>query len=132
MYKNYRKKPIFSGIDDENLAAYVSSIAEPMLDGSIKLSYPPAWEAQIYLTGMNDGMDIWKRFSQLQLPILIIRGDKSDTFSERTAEIMKKRLPALKIRTIPNATHLVPLEKPCEVANLMIEFYQKSIRDYEL
>ncbi len=131
MYTNYRNKPIFSGINDENLTAYVSSIAEPMMDGSIKLSYPPAWEAQIYLTGMNDGLDIWNCFSQLQFPILIIRGDKSDTFSERTAEILKKRLPALKIRTIANATHLVPLEKPGEVANLMIEFFQKSTRDCE-
>ena len=97
------------------------------MDGSVKLSYPPAWEAQIYLTGMNNGLDIWDRFSQLQPPMLIIRGEKSDTFSEHTAQILKRRLPSLKIQTIANATHLVPLEKPGEVANLMIEFFQNSI-----
>jgi pimeloyl-ACP methyl ester carboxylesterase len=67
-------------------------------------------------------MDIWQRLHNLHVPLLIIRGSESDTFWAITAAKLKRVLPSAQIRTINEATHLVPLEKPESVSQEIISF----------
>jgi len=117
MFLNYRSKPIFRYIDDTNLHHYVEALATQNPDGSLGLCYPPQWEARIYATGILADREIWKNISNIELPILIIRGEFSNTFWTSTARMIKNKLPSATIVTIPGTTHLVPLEKPGLVYN---------------
>ena len=118
MFDNYRKKSIFRRLNDEALQAYVNSLACPGEDGQVRLCYPPAWEARIYLTGERADMQLWRSLPRLRPPLLILRGAESDTFWERTACLVQRKLPTATIQTIPETTHLLPLEAPQTIYEL--------------
>ncbi len=122
MFANYRQKSVFRRMSDEALSAYVDALACPNGDGTLDLCYPPAWESRIYLTGILPDMDIWKRLGDLRIPTLILRGAQTNTFRENTAQLVRRRQSTIQVHTIENASHLVPLERPEEVARLTLDF----------
>jgi pimeloyl-ACP methyl ester carboxylesterase len=122
MFDNYRTKKVFEKISDTVLWDYVNSLAKMNEDGSYHLIYPPEWEAWIYATGSKSDRLIWSNIASLKIRSLIIRGEKSNTFLNSTADRVYKKNPKVKIITIPDAGHLVPLEYPDKVSTLIKEF----------
>ena len=122
MFSNYRNKLVFAKMDDDALMAYCDSLACIQADGSLRLCYSPEWEARIYITGIRADQEIWRNLKYLKPPLLLIRGAESDTFFNRTALLFQGRLSSVQIETIPNATHLVPLEYPELVSTSIREF----------
>lgn len=121
LFHSYRFKPVFRYMSDENLRNYITGIVKPKTNGGYELAYSPEWEAHIYLTGLND-FDLWRGLPALDLPTLIIRGAETDTFMERTARLVKRKNPKIQIQTLANATHILPLERPQEVVEIMKDF----------
>lgn len=120
--KGYRRKSIFRYLSDASLEAYVEGLTRPRPDGQYELVYSPEWEARIYVTGVWRDMDLWRGLPKLQVPMLILRGAETDTFWESTARLVKQKVPSAQVITLPQATHLVPLERPLEVSALIHEF----------
>ncbi len=121
VFRGYRSREVFRYMNDENLKAYISGITRPKADGTFELVYSPEWEAHIYLTGMRD-FDLWRELPKLQIPTLIIRGAETDTFQAKAANLVQKKNPKIKIHTMQKATHILPLEHPQEVAELINDF----------
>jgi len=124
MYENYRRKQVFAGLDDHALRAYVDALAAPQPDGSVTLRYSPEWEARIYLTGILCDPATWRQLPDLRQSVLLVRAANSDTFLTQAARLFLRRAPQAELRTIPNTTHLVPLEKPLIVAEHIRSFIQ--------
>lgn len=122
IFRSYRRRPIFRNFSDENLRAYVEGIVRLREDGKYELVYSPEWEARIYYTGIWRDMDLWRKLQELKVPTMIIRGAESDTFWAQAAERVRRINPQIKIEAVPNAGHLVPLERPQEVARLILDF----------
>jgi pimeloyl-ACP methyl ester carboxylesterase len=122
IFRSYRRRPVFRHFSDENLRAYIDGIVRPRADGRYELVYSPEWEARIYYTGIWRDMDLWRKLRDLQVSAMIIRGMESDTFWAQTAERVRRVNPQVRIEAISNAGHLVPLERPQEVARLILEF----------
>ncbi len=122
MLRGYRKKNIFRYFSDEALEAYVNGITCPVGDGSYELCYPADWEVQIYVTGVWRDMELWRNLPNLTPPLLIVRGAETDTFYESAGKLVEKKLPGAQVASIPQSTHLLPLERPQEVANKIKEF----------
>jgi len=123
MFDNYRKKSIFRRLSDNSLQDYVEALACPNSDGGYELCYKPDWEARIYVTGTRAvDMEFWRGLPSLKPPLLIIRGDKTHTFWRQTARLVKRNLPGAIICSIPDATHLVPLEYPLKVYETIMVF----------
>ncbi|HSQ27212.1 MAG TPA: alpha/beta hydrolase [Anaerolineales bacterium] len=122
MFEHYRAKPVFSRIQDESLLAYTLSLSRITPDGQVELAYSPEWETRIYLTGSLADQDIWRGIRKLSIPTLILRGQETDTFLEHTAHRLKKVAPHIEIKSIPETGHLLPLEKPQAVANIILDF----------
>ena len=122
LLKGYRRKSIFRYMDDASLEAYVEGLTRPRPDGQHELAYSPEWEARIYVTGVWRDMDLWRGLSRLELPLLILRGAETDTFWASTARRVQRKLPSAQVVTLPQATHLVPLERPLAVSALIHEF----------
>jgi len=132
VFRGYRRKNVFRYLSDENLRAYIEGMTRPRAGGGYELVYSPEWEARIYYTGIWRDLDIWRGLKHLRVPTLILRGIQSDTFWERTAAQVRRANPkactersrSIRIETIEAAGHLVPLERPQEVAELILSFVQ--------
>jgi pimeloyl-ACP methyl ester carboxylesterase len=121
VFRGYRSRDVFKHMSNENLRAYIAGIAKPKADGGFELIYSPEWESHIYLTGLRD-FDLWRELPKLQIPTLIIRGAETDTFLENAATLVKTKNPRIQIKTLENSTHILPLEYPEKVHNLMRAF----------
>lgn len=121
VFRGYRTRPIFRHLSDESLRAYIAGIIKPSANGRHELVYSPEWEAQIYRTGLHD-FDIWRSLPKLETPTLILRGAETDTFLENAARLVKKKQPKVRIEALEKSTHLLPLERPKEVFDIMQSF----------
>ncbi|MCK4490271.1 MAG: alpha/beta hydrolase [Anaerolineales bacterium] len=126
MFTNYRSKQIFKGLSDPVLRDYVAGLVSDNPDGTVNLKYSPAWEARIYETsGLADAY-VWRNLPKVSCPVLVLRGENSETLKPRVIRRMTKKLPDGQAYTQPEAGHLFPLELPDRAASLTVE-YLKSI-----
>ena len=121
VFRGYRSRNIFRYMSDENLKIFIQGITQPKVDGGYELVYPPEWEAQIYRTGMHD-FDILRDLPKLEVPTLFIRGMETDTFLENAAKLVKRKQPQVRIEALNKSTHILPLERPQEVFEIMQSF----------
>lgn len=126
IFRSYRSRNVFKYMSDENLRIYIEGITVQGPDDGYELVYSPEWEAHIYLTGLRD-FDLWRDLPNLKVPTLIIRGAETDTFLERNANLVKKKNKKIKIVTLERSTHLLPLERPQEVFEIMQSFLKEIL-----
>ena len=127
LYRRYRSRSIFRFMSDENLKIYIDGITHPTGDGRYELVYSPEWEAQIYRTGLYD-LDIWRDLPALEVPTLFLRGAETDTFLERAAKLVIRKQPKARVVTLDKSTHLLPLERPHEVFDIVQSFLDETLR----
>lgn len=123
VFRGYRAREVFKYMSDESLRAYINGMTRQKSDGGYELAYSPEWESHIYLTGLRD-FDLWRGLPKLEIPTLVIRGAETDTFLKGAAMLLKQKQPKVKIETLEKSTHLLPLEHPQEVFNIMQSFLQ--------
>jgi pimeloyl-ACP methyl ester carboxylesterase len=124
VFRGYRNREVFRYMSDENLRIYIEGITRKT-DSGYELVYSPEWESRIYLTGLRD-FDIWRELPKLEVPTLFIRGAETDTFLENAARFVKKKQPRARVETLEKSTHLLPLERPQEVFDIMQSFLTET------
>lgn len=127
MYQNYREKPIFRRIADEVLRDYVGGLARENPDGSVGLTYSPSWEARIYETAGVADWYVWNNLSRVSCPVLVLRGELTDTLLPTVLAAMVSDLERGAGSTVPGAGHLLPLEKPLQTAQIILDFLARQI-----
>jgi pimeloyl-ACP methyl ester carboxylesterase len=125
VFRAYRSRPVFRYLSDESLRAYIAGILKPSVNGAYELAYSPEWEAQIYRTGLHD-FDLWQNLPKLEVPTLFIRGAETDTFLEEAARLVKKKQPKVRVEALEKSTHLLPLERPKEVFDILQSFLREE------
>jgi pimeloyl-ACP methyl ester carboxylesterase len=126
LFNGYRHKPIFKYMDDRALRAYIEGIACPDEMG-YHLCYSPDWESRIYSTSTWHDMDIWRGLSGLKPRTVILRGMETDTFWASTGHLVQKKQPNIRVETLENTTHLLPLERPDGVSVLIQSFLKETL-----
>ena len=126
LFKGFRRKPIFRYMSDESLNAYIEGITCKDDRGSYQLCYSVDWEMRLYITAVWRDMDIWRGLPKHEVPTLIVRGEETDTFWENTATLVRQKQPQIKVETLDKSTHLVPLERPREVSEIIASFLQEN------
>ena len=122
MFENYRSKPVFSGLSDQVLDDYVSGLAAQRPDGSVDLKYPPKWESRIYETAGTADRFVWDNLARVPCPVLVLRGERTDTLFSDVLDGMINGLPQGRGITVPEAGHLLPLEAPEKTSQLVEDF----------
>jgi pimeloyl-ACP methyl ester carboxylesterase len=120
VFRGYRNREVFRYMSDENLRIYIEGITQPK-DGGYELVFSPKWETHIYFTGLRD-FDIWRDLPRLKVPTLFIRGAETHTFWEEAARLVKRKQPRAKVETLDSSTHLLPLERPKAVFDIIQSF----------
>jgi pimeloyl-ACP methyl ester carboxylesterase len=125
VFRGYRRREIFRYFSDENLRTFIAGMVRPKVDGGYELAYSPKWEAHIYYTGVWRDMELWRGLPNLKVPTLILRGAETDTFLEAAGRLVKRKQPRVQVVTVPQSTHLVPLERPQEVFDITQSFLKE-------
>jgi pimeloyl-ACP methyl ester carboxylesterase len=118
-YEHYRAKRLFARWPEASLRAYVEAGTRLCADGQVELVYPPEWEARIFAT---TPVEIWRDVPQLRAPALFVRGERSEVFRPECQRLIARQLPGARFVVIPNAGHLVPLERPAETGAMIRDF----------
>lgn len=118
-YEHYRGKPLFATWPNASLRAYVEAGTRERDDGQVELVYPPEWEAHIFATTPTD---VWRAVPRLRTPALVIRGEHSNIFRPESQVWMERLVPQVRFVVVPNAGHLVPMERPAETGAAIRDF----------
>lgn len=129
MYRNYRGKPIFQRVPNEVMADYVRAMAVVQDQGKVRLRYSPEWEARIYETSGVADRYVRRNLTRVSCPVLVLRGEDSETLMPSVLTELAARLPRSKCITLPGTGHLLPLEKPQRTAEIILDFIHDQSRD---
>jgi pimeloyl-ACP methyl ester carboxylesterase len=116
-YQRYHGRGIFADFVPQALAQYIEHGFRPDGD-SFTLSWSRAWESRIFA---NVPIDTWDAVTKLRVPLLIMRGSRSDLLVDRSWAQLQARLPDARFITLEGG-HMVPMERPIEVAEAIIDF----------
>lgn len=113
-------KPLFHNWDREMLELYMQYGLAERLEGGLKLVCSPRGEASIFmgLTAENP----WPLLPHISCPVLILEGENSESREMLSLGKAVEELPGGEYRLIPEAGHLIPMEKP--------QLTTQIIRDY--
>ena len=117
--ESFRGRGPFGRWTDEALRLYVEhgTVATP--DGGRTLACPPEVEAEFYRAATAHGA--WDRLGEILCPVVIVIGEHSDTHTPEFADSLQARFSNARVVTVAGATHFVPMEKPREVAEIVMQ-----------
>ncbi len=103
--------------DDKGWLALARNTYREGEDGRVHVDWDPALVKPL-LTGDGGATDLWPLFKALRrVPVLAVRGAKSDILSETTFERMAEALPGLARVTVTGVGHAPALVEPeCQAA----------------
>lgn len=116
----WRSRPLFADWSDAMLRGYARAMLRPAAPG-FTLTWPREWEAHYYASLPTDSWDWVPRLSA-RLPLLIVRGERSDTFVAESAARLAELLPAAEHATLPGRGHLFPQSAPGETGAMLGEW----------
>ena len=118
-YEKFKPKRLFADWSDEAVRHYAESMIP---DGDqVTLAWSREWEAYVFDTIYTG---IWRILPKLRgkMPILVVRGDESDTFLESSAKKVQRILPEATYKEIVGHGHLFPHSAPDQTRDIMMEW----------
>ncbi|MEH6548930.1 MAG: alpha/beta hydrolase [Pseudomonadales bacterium] len=108
----HRKARTFRDMSDESLWDYI--IAGTVEDGEsgVRLAYSKYWEAHVF----DSAPYVWRQLRKIELPILGMRGELSDTLALPAWQRWQRFTPQGRFVELAGAGHLFPLEQPVVTA----------------
>lgn len=79
-------------------------------DGEVALKCPPETEVEIYRQTLS--YDLWPEIAHAEVPAIVLRGTSKDGFASTTAPELAGWLPQGEDRSLPDASHHLPMERP--------------------
>ena len=106
----FRSKPLFADWSDDALRHYTATL-QPNTRGELTLAWPREWEAYYFLTLYTGA---WSHLSLLpaSLPLLMLRGEQSNTLLPNVAAEIRRLLPHMTYAEIAGHGHLFPHSAP--------------------
>lgn len=115
-------KGMFKTWDQSFIQAYLDCALEYTPE-ACHLRCHPETEAQIFSSVPSD---VWRYAPDIKCPVLLLRGARSDTFSEEAAQKLNKKIGNCRLLTISGTTHFLPMEKPDRCAGAILNFISQT------
>jgi pimeloyl-ACP methyl ester carboxylesterase len=118
-FAHFRTKPVFAGWSGDALWDYVRHGWRQGRSGEVEMIYTAAWEAHVYTLML---IDVWQQVAETELPVLAVRGAQSDTLVPEAWQLWQRLQPQATFVEVPGTTHLLTMEEPEKVADLIRHF----------
>ncbi|MDI3283530.1 alpha/beta fold hydrolase [Polyangium sp. 15x6] len=117
---------------EARLAAFYRAITGPafvqknpeILDMAIAFALEGAPEVDGLLRQIQaiSRFSIWDRLGDVRVPTLVVHGDADPLIPYENGELLARRIPGARLRTLRGVGHLVPLEAPLETYGALLDF----------
>ena len=122
LFEAYQGKDAFAAWREDVLWDYVNHGTSESPDGRVALKCPAEVEAQVFATTMS--LNIFAQVDQINCPVLVLRGEHTDLPLAKVAERVAQRIPRGSLITVPGTSHFLAMEKPEEVAGMILEYFR--------
>lgn len=123
--ENFRGKGAFVGWDEAAFAGYIR--CGLVGDDPVRLACEPAVEADIYRASGDH--DTWEKLGEIEIPVLLMSGEHSDTISPGFAREQADRFPRAGVEIVPDTGHFLPMERPDLVAERVRRLVEVTVAD---
>jgi pimeloyl-ACP methyl ester carboxylesterase len=118
-----KSRSFFSDWDKDVLDLYVRYGMEKLSAGDMQLTCTPESEAAMFMGGWS--RDPWPLLTNIECPVLVIEGEKSPNVGLVNIQRAVSLLPKGKYGSVAEAGHLIPMQKPAEIAAIIKNFLSK-------
>lgn len=115
----YRDRRAFAGWAPEAFEDYLAAGFVDAAEGGVRLRYPREWEARIFEVCPAD---VWRELARIAVPVLLLRGEASDTFLRPAARRGTRRIAGARSVEVAGSSHFLPFERPDAVAREIVRF----------
>jgi len=115
-----KSRSFFSEWDDGVLTLYKQFGMEKLPAGDMQLTCAPESEAAMFMGGWS--RDPWPLLPKIQCPVLAIEGEKSPNIGLVDIRRAVSLLPQGRYGSVAGAGHLIPMERPAEIAGMIKNF----------
>jgi pimeloyl-ACP methyl ester carboxylesterase len=91
--------------------------------GDMRLTCTPESEAAMFMGGWS--RDPWPLLPNIKCPVLVIEGEKSPNIGLVNIQRAVSLLPKGIYGSVAEAGHLIPMQKPAEIAGIVKKFITK-------
>lgn len=116
-----RSKKLFEKWDEEMLDLYIRHGMRERLGGGLELSCSPRREASLFMGGVQD--DPWPMLAGVRCPVLVVEGGESENRPFINLREIASLFPQGDYRLVEGAGHLIPMERPQEIADIIRGFF---------
>lgn len=112
---------VFPEFSEADWMAFAKRTYKELPDGSVMADFDPAISATLSTKtpGLLTRLAMWRLFKQLKpRPLLVVRGERSDILSTKTARRMCARHKSAKLVTVPGVGHAPLLNEPEALAGI--------------
>jgi lipase len=116
-----RSRSLFQAWDDEILELYIRYGMTRGENGGLQLACSPQREAALFMGGRQ--YDPWSLLPKVSCPVLLVEGEKSEMAGFIDLARIQSLILGCKHHLVKDAGHLIPMERPREVARIIREFF---------
>lgn len=70
--------------------------------------------------------DVRSRLGKIRTPTLILQGLDDNVVDPSHARLLRQAIPGAEVRLFPNTGHLIPIERPQETAEILLDWFARS------
>ncbi|MBN1382032.1 MAG: alpha/beta hydrolase [Deltaproteobacteria bacterium] len=121
-----KSRPLFKRWDHNVLELYIRYGYKSTPDEGIHLICSPQREAILFMGGMS--YNPWPLFPGIESPVLVLEGEESENQNYVQLKKASSQMPQGSYRQLKEAGHLIPMEKPRETANIILDYLGNLIK----
>lgn len=119
-----RSRKLFQKWDDEMLELYIRYGMITGETGGLKLACSPRREASLFMGAMH--YNPWPMFGDVTSEVMVVEGELSENRQFIDLKKAAEMFPNGTYHMVKDAGHLVPMEKPQEIIDLVNDFFSDS------
>lgn len=116
-----RSRTLFMKWDEEMLELYIRHGMTGAASGGLQLACSPQHEAALFMGGRQ--LDPWPLLPRASCPVLLVEGESSETRNLIDLRRIQTLIPDCTLRSVEEAGHLIPMERPREVTRIIRDFF---------
>lgn len=118
--QDFKSKPFFQSWDEQVLSLYVAHGTSEDNANDLQLTCPPQQEAALFMGSMQ--YNPWPELPKVACPAMVVEGQLSVNKTVINLKQIAGLIPQGQYTEVAGAGHLVPMEKPADVARMIKTF----------